>query len=257
METLRGRVALVTGGSRNLGATLVECLAERGARVAFTYHTHSEAAEALARGVRQGNGEAVAVGCGLTTQGEVARLAEQVTAALGPVDVLIHNAGPFSSHRFIDLPEAAWDEVMNVNLKAAYLLAQAFGPSMVRRGWGRVVFLGAVSACNAEGAVYGLAKAGLPWLARALALELAPQVTVNVVAPGQIGESLAELEESDPGLAARKLAATPLGQFARRGPVADLVLSLCSPGFDHTTGAVIPIDGGASIPRMWKTRSNP
>jgi 3-oxoacyl-[acyl-carrier protein] reductase len=243
---LKGRVALVTGGSRNLGAEIVERLVKAGARVALTYLSQSAAAQDLQTRLETNESILRAYPSDLCAA-SISHLATRVREDFGPVDILVHNAGPYSSTRFLDLAEQEWDCIMNTNLKAAYLLAREFGPGMKAGGWGRIVFLGAVSAYRAESGVYGLAKSSLAWLCRSLATELAPQVTVNIVEPGQVEESVPELEQDEPGLAERLLRLTPLARFATRSEIASLIIALCSPPYDSVTGIRLPVDGGASI----------
>jgi NAD(P)-dependent dehydrogenase (short-subunit alcohol dehydrogenase family) len=247
---LAGRTALVTGSSRNLGAVIAERLAAHGATVAVTYRGSEDAAHALVARLQAETGRAhAAVGGDLAH--DAASMAEAAAAALGGrVDVLVHNAGPFSMTPFAELPEAEWDEVWDVNVKAAYLAARALAPAMRAAGWGRVVLLSAGSAYLRNHAAYGLAKQALEFLAEELALELGPEITVNAIAPGQIAESADDIAEYDPTFVERAIAHTPAGRLARRAEVAELVAALCSPSFDMVTGATLPVDGGWRLQRF-------
>jgi len=131
-----------------------------------------------------------------------------------------------------------------VNLKAAYLMAQAAAPGMKAAGWGRMINMAAGSAFIRNHGVYGLAKSAVILLTEALALELGPQITVNAVAPGQIAESGPDISAIDPTFVDRAIRHTPAGRLVTRQEVANLIAWLCSPAADLITGHTIPIDGG-------------
>jgi NAD(P)-dependent dehydrogenase (short-subunit alcohol dehydrogenase family) len=242
---LSGRTALVTGSSRNLGAVIAERLAAHGATVAVTYRQSEEAArELVARLPGRGH---VAVGGDLEDPAPLVAAAHE---ALGRVDVLVHNAGPFSMTPFAEMGEGEWDTIWDVNVKAAYLAARALAPAMRAAGWGRIVLLSAGSAYLRNHSIYGLAKQALAFLAEELALELGPEITVNAVAPGQIAESADDIAEFDPSFVERAIAHTPAGRLATRAEVAELVAALCGPSFDMVTGVTLPVDGGWRLQRF-------
>jgi NAD(P)-dependent dehydrogenase (short-subunit alcohol dehydrogenase family) len=245
---LSGRAALVTGSSRNLGAVIAERLAAHGATVAVTYRQSEEPARDLVRRLREQTGrEHVAVGGDLA---DPERLVAAAQEALGRVDVLVHNAGPFSMTPFVDMHEGEWDAIWDVNVKAAYLAARMLAPAMRDAGWGRIVLLSAGSAYLRNHSIYGLAKQALAFLAEELALELGPEVTVNAVAPGQIAESADDIAEFDASFVERAIAHTPAGRLVTRAEVAELVAALCGPSFDMVTGATLPVDGGWRLQRF-------
>ncbi len=146
--------------------------------------------------------------------------------------------------RLSTLAESEWDRIMNVNLKAAYLMAQAVAPGMQAAGWGRIITMAAGSAFIRNHGVYGLAKGAVILLTEALALELGPAITVNAVAPGQIAESGPDISAIDPTFVDRAIAHTPAGRLVTRAEVAGLIAWLCSPAADLITGHTIPVDGG-------------
>jgi NAD(P)-dependent dehydrogenase (short-subunit alcohol dehydrogenase family) len=245
---LTGRTALVTGASRNLGATIAETLAAHGATVAVHYRESAGAARALVAGLRERTGrEHVAVGGDLADPAPVVAAAVE---ALGRVDVLVHNAGPFSMTPLAALEDAEWDAVWDVNVKAAQVATRLLAPDMRAAGWGRIVLLSAGSAYLRNHSIYGLAKQALIVLAEELALELGPEVTVNAVAPGQIAESADDIAAYDPSFVERAIAHTPAGRLVTRAEVAELVAALCGPAFDMVTGATLPVDGGWRLQRF-------
>jgi NAD(P)-dependent dehydrogenase (short-subunit alcohol dehydrogenase family) len=246
---LDGRTALVTGASRNLGATIAERLAAAGARVAVNYNRSRAEAERVAAGLA-GAGHAVLQADVLQPDG-VLRLVEAANEALdGRVDMLVNNAGPFSMTPFSELPPEEWDAIWDTNVKAAYLAAQLVAPAMRAAGWGRIVNISAVSYVLRNHSIYGLAKSALVFLTEELAVELGPEITVNAVAPGQIAESAPDIAEFDPTFVDRAIAVTPTGRLVTRREVADLVVALCGPLFDSVTGVTIPIDGGFRLQRF-------
>jgi len=244
---LAGRTALVTGSSRNLGAVIAERLAAHGATVAVTYHGSQAAAEALVERLA-GRGH-VAVGGDLATD-PAAVVRAALDALGGRVDVLVHNAGPFSMTPFLELGDAERDQVWDVNVKAAHVAVKLVAPAMRAAGWGRIVLLSAGSAALRNHSIYGLAKQAVEFLTAELALELGPEITVNAVAPRQIAESADDIAEFDAGFVERAIAHTPAGRLVTREEVAELVALLCGPAFDMVTGATLPIDGGWRLPRF-------
>jgi NAD(P)-dependent dehydrogenase (short-subunit alcohol dehydrogenase family) len=249
---LSGRTALVTGSSRNLGAVIAERLAARGASVAVTYHGSERTARELVERLRASTGgEHLAVGGDLADPAQVRSLVAAAAEGLGGrIDVLVHNAGPFSMTPFTELDEAEWDGVWDVNVKAAQLATRLVAPAMREAGWGRIVLLSAGSAYLRNHSIYGLAKQAVSFMAEELALELGPEVTVNAVAPGQIAESADDIAEHDPSFVERAVAHTPAGRLVTRAEVAELVTALCGPAFDMVTGATLPVDGGWRLQRF-------
>jgi NAD(P)-dependent dehydrogenase (short-subunit alcohol dehydrogenase family) len=242
---LSDRTALVTGSSRNLGAVIAERLAAAGATVAVTYRQSEDAARALVERL-PGDGH-VAVGGDLEDPAPLVAAAQD---ALGRIDILVHNAGPFAMTPFAEMSEAEWDVVWDVNVKAAQIATRMLAPSMRDSGWGRIVLVSAGSAYLRNHSIYGLAKQALTFLAEELALELGPEITVNAVAPGQIAESADDIAEFDPSFVERAIAHTPAGRLATRAEVAELVAALCGPSFDMVTGATLPVDGGWRLQRF-------
>lgn len=173
-----------------------------------------------------------------------------MTVLGGPIDVLVNNTGPYGMTPFTEMGEDEWDRVWDGNAKATYLVTRSVVAGMRASGWGRIVNISAVSAFVRNRSIYGLAKAAVGVLTEELALELAPEITVNAIAPGQILESLDDLGEFAAGWAEEVTARTPAGRLATRAEVAEVVYLLCTPAFDLVTGSVIPVDGGLRLPRF-------
>jgi len=238
---LGGHTALVTASSRNLGASIVRALAKAGANVVVTYHQSRDTAERLIAELPEG-GHAAVQGDTTHEDGIRAMVDAAVAATPGPIDLLINNSGPFAIDRFVDLDPAEWDRIWTANLKAAYLTSRLLLPAM--KGWGRIVNVSAGSAYLRNHSIYTLVKDSLITFTEALAVEVAPDVNVNCVAPGQIAESAEDMAEFDPSFVDRATNATPLGRLVTRDEVAGIVAELCGPRFDVVTGVTIPIDGG-------------
>src|SRR4051812_6357346 len=249
---LAGRTALVTGSSRNLGAVIAERLAAHGATVAVTYRRSEAPARELVERLRASTGrEHVAIAGDLATRMQVRELVAAAADGLGGrVDVLVHNAGPFSMTPLERIDDEEWDEVWDVNVGAAQVAAQAVAAAMRSNGWGRIVLLSAGSAYLRNHSIYGLAKQAVTVLAETLALELGPEITVNAVAPGQIAESADDIAEHDAGFVERAIRATPAARLVTRLEVGELVAGLCAPEFAMVTGATLPVDGGWRLPRF-------
>jgi NAD(P)-dependent dehydrogenase (short-subunit alcohol dehydrogenase family) len=244
---LGGRVALVTGASHGTGVDVARALAGAGARVAVHYRSDRAAAEAVVEAIRAGGGAAQGFGADVARSDDVRRLVAEVQARLGPLDIVVNNAGPFNDTPFSALAEADWDYVLGANLKAVYLITQLVGPGMRRAGWGRIVNVGATSGLVRTHGVYGLAKGALLHLTQSLALELAPAVTVNALVPSQIASARTDTMAD---YKASAIAGTPLGRLVTQAEIAGLVVRLCSPEFDFVTGQAIVLDGGRTIPRF-------
>lgn len=249
MAALAGHRAVVTGASRSLGAQIATRLAVAGVAVAVNYRSSRDEADAVVASLPDvGNGHHRAVGGDVADPSAAARVvAESAHALGGPVDILVNNVGPFAATPFVDLEEDDFDRVWNTSAKATYLMTRAVAPGMRERGWGRIVNISASSAFVRNRSVYTLANAAIITLTEELALELAPEIMVNAIAPGQIHESLEELKEHVPGWAEQVMSATPLGRLVTRREIADIVVLLCGPLFASVTGVTVPVDGGLRL----------
>jgi 3-oxoacyl-[acyl-carrier protein] reductase len=240
---LDGRVALVTGASRGIGAAIARRLAEVGVNVAVGYGSDRASAEEQTASISRMGRRAVAVGGDVSDPAALEEMAGTVEAELGPVDILINNAGIAPQQDLEEITAEDWDRVMDVNLRPAFLLAKRLAPAMRERQWGRIVFVSSVAAFTGGivGPHYTTSKAGLIGLAHALAGPLAPYgVTVNAVAPALIegGETLPGDEESRRQLAGL----VPVGRLGKPEEVAEAVLLLVSNPF--ITAQTVSVDGG-------------
>ena len=241
IQGLRGRIALVTGGSRGIGAAIAQALAGAGAAVAVNYRERADDAEAVVAKITAAGGRAIAVAADVSQSADVATMVERVTRSLGPVDILINNAGMAIARGVDDLTEAEFDLTIAVNLKSAFLCTQAVLPAMRARQWGRIVNIssGAARGAGAIGVHYNASKAGMEGLTRGYAARLVKYgITVNAVAPSLI--------ETDMMRGRTDLARNiPLGRMGQAGEVAQAVLMVL--GNDYMTGQTILLNGGMAF----------
>ena len=239
---LTGHTALVTGGSRGIGAAIVRALAKAGAKVAINYRERAADADIVAAEVAATGRRAVTVAADVSNGEAVAEMVRMVQAQLGPIDILVNNAGIALIRGIDDLTEADFDRTIAVNLKSAFLCTQAVLPHMRQQGWGRIVNIssGAARGAGGVGLHYNASKAGMEGLTRGYAARLVKQgITVNAVAP-----SLIETDMVKSGVAS-SAARIPLGRFGTSEEVAQVVMMLIGNGY--MTGQTVALSGGMSF----------
>lgn len=248
MTGLAGQVAVVTGASRGIGRAIALALAGAGARVVVNYARSREAGESVAAEVKAAGGEALAVGADVSRADEVERLLRATREAFGGLHAWVNNAGAdiLTGEARTWPAERQWDEVMAVDLKGAWLCSRAAAAAMRRDGGGVIVNVSwdhvAHGMGNATAAIYAAAKGGVAAMSRSLAREFAPEVRVNVVAPGWIRTQW--LDGAGAEVQQRVATATPLGRAGAPADVAGAVAFLISPEAAFITGQTLAVNGG-------------
>jgi len=239
------RTALVTGAGRGIGRAVAEHLAGLGHRVAVNYRASAAEAEMVAASIEEAGGEAVAVGADVSDEAAVGALFAAVQERLGPVEILVNNAGITRDGLLLRMSAEDWDAVLAADLRSAYLCTRAALRAMLRARWGRIVSIGSVAGLvgNAGQANYAAAKAGLVGFTKAVAREVGSRgITANVVAPGFVETEMTAALGEEAREAARR--AIPLGRFGTPQEVAAAVGYLASDPAAYITGQVIVVDGG-------------
>ncbi|HTS51472.1 MAG TPA: SDR family NAD(P)-dependent oxidoreductase [Bryobacteraceae bacterium] len=244
--TLNGRVALITGASRGLGKAMALALGEAGARLALVSRDAVQLS-AVAGEARKLGAQAEVFRADVSDEAQVLELARDVPAKLGPVDILINNAGTVVRSLCVDFTLADWNLVLNTNLTSAFLMCRSFVPQMKGRGYGRVINISSIMGHISlpQRTAYSASKAGLLGFTRALALELASdKITVVAISPGPFLTEMTAPLAADPAANAHFSSSVPIGRWGQPEEIGKLALYLCSDEASFITGTDILVDGG-------------
>ena len=239
MENLKGRVALVTGSSRGIGAGIASALAKAGADVAVNYRERVDPANAVYNEIIRMGRNAVVVQADVSIATDVKRMVADVEAKLGGIDVLVNNAAIARPRKLEDITEKEWDEILSVNLKSVFLVTQAVIGGMRKRGWGRIINLSSVAAQTggAVGPHYAASKAGIIGLTHSFASAfIRDGITVNAIAPALIET---DMVTGNPNASPNLI---PMGHYGEVDDVAAIAVMLATN--DYITGQTISINGG-------------
>jgi len=239
MKDLKDRVALVTGGSRGIGAAVAIALAKAGADVAVNYRERADAANAVCAEITGTGRKAIAVQADVSVAADVRRMVAEIEAHLGGIDILVNNAAIAHPRKLEEITEAEWDEVLTVNLKSVFLVTQAVVGGMRKRKWGRMINLSSVAAQTggAVGAHYAASKAGIVGLTHSCASSFVKEgITVNAIAPALIETDMVTGNpNANPNL-------IPMGHFGSVDDIASVAVMLAMN--DYMTGQTISVNGG-------------
>ncbi|MGW3291790.1 SDR family NAD(P)-dependent oxidoreductase [Streptomyces sp. NPDC001002] len=241
--SLQGKVAVVTGGARGIGRGIATVLAAKGAAVAV-WDLNAEGAEKTAAAIQEAGGRAIAVGGDAADAAAVAAAAARTREELGPVVILVNNAGTTAYQPFTDITEEAWDRMVGINLKGPFLVTKELLPDMLAAGWGRIVNISSSSAQTGAPAMahYVASKGGVIGLTRALAVEFIDKgITVNHVPPGFIDTPLVRQGPVDVDAVA---ATMPMKRAGTPEDVAHAVAYLASEEAGYVTGQTLSTNGG-------------
>jgi NAD(P)-dependent dehydrogenase (short-subunit alcohol dehydrogenase family) len=247
--SVAGEVAFVTGASSGIGRRFAEVLAAAGAKVATVARREDRLAE-LARQIEERGGHCLPLACDVTKQDSIKRALAAAEERLGPLSILVNNAGVVVSKPLLEHTEEDWDYVVDTNLKGAWLMAREFAHHLVERERpGRIINISSILASRTIGRVpaYCAAKAGLSHLTQVLAMELARYgILVNALAPGYVETDFnREYFQSEAGK--RLIGRVPLKRIAQTPDLDGALLFLASPASAYITGAILPVDGGHAV----------
>ncbi|WP_422123542.1 3-oxoacyl-[acyl-carrier-protein] reductase [Planococcus sp. X10-3] len=245
MSDLTGKTAIITGGSRGIGAEIARRFADAGAKVVVNYSGSQQKAEAVVASIKENGGEAIAVKANVSDAEAVKAMVEETMSTFGSVDILVNNAGITRDNLMMRMKDDEWDDVINTNLKGVFVCTKAVTRQMMKQRSGRIVNIASIVGVmgNAGQANYVASKAGVIGLTKTTARELASRgITANAVAPGFITTDMTDGLNED--IQQSMMAQIPLGRFGKPEEVAKAALFLASDEASYMTGQTLHLDGG-------------
>lgn len=245
--SLQGKVSIVTGGGRGIGLGIARALAGAGSDLMMLARTESQLKEAADAITRDFGRKVEVMAVDLTQVDNFPGIIDQTLERLGRLDVFVNNAGSNIRKPFLEVTAEDYSQVMEIQLRSAYFMAQAVAQALVRGGGGKIINLASLTSKIAVPniSIYGAAKGGIFSLTKAMALELAPHnINVNAVAPGYVRTAMTEAAFKDKDRCEWMLSRIPLARFGTAEDIGNTVLFLASPASDYLTGEVIFVDGG-------------
>jgi 3-oxoacyl-[acyl-carrier protein] reductase len=250
MISLENKIALVTGGSRGIGAATARLFARAGADVVVNYRKNKRAALEVCADVEKLGRRALPVQADVGSPGDARRLVKSTLKTFGTIDILVNNAGVWTYGAIGQMPEKVWDETMDANLKSVYLMCNLVAPLMQEKGAGAIITIGSTAGQRGEAlhSHYAATKGAVLAFTKSLAAELGPRnIRVNVVSPGWVDTDMSADVLRSPGLLQPVLDTIPLRRVATAEDVAGAVLFLASGLARHITGTSINVNGGGVL----------
>jgi 3-oxoacyl-(acyl-carrier-protein) reductase len=244
-KPLKGKVCLVTGGSRGIGRATAITLADQGASIAINYSSAESAAQEVCDAITEKNGVAKIYKANVSDETEARAMVAQAEKDLGPIQILVNNAGITRDKSFLKMSKDMWDEVLGVNLNGPFNVSHAVLPSMIKTGWGRIINVTSIVGQTGSfgQANYAVTKGGLISFTMTLAREVARKgITVNAVAPGYIDTDMTK--DVPTAVLDQVRTMTPLGRLGHPEEVAAAISFLSSPQASYITGQILPVNGG-------------
>lgn len=245
---LKGKIALVTGGTRGIGREIALRLAKEGANLAITYTSKEEQALDVVNEIKNHGVNAIAVKANVINNDDVLNMVKTVEEELGTIDILVNNAGITKDNLIIRMTEEDWDSVIDVNLKGVFLSTKAVARAMMKKRYGKIINISSVVGVNGNAGQgnYSASKAGVIGFTKSMAKELASRgIRVNAIAPGFIETDMTSILKE--GIKDAMIKNIPLCSFGKPKDIANLVAFLASEESDYITGQVIKVDGGMAI----------
>jgi 3-oxoacyl-[acyl-carrier protein] reductase len=249
MTGLKDKVALVTGSSRGIGKATALALVQEGAKVVVNYEKNQKKAQDFVAQIQKDGGQAMVFKADVSQVEEVVKMKNNIKEQMGPVDILINNAGIHQHRKSWELTSDDWNRVVGVNLTGVFNCTKAFTPDMIENKWGKIVNISSVIAyIGTDHEVhYAASKGGVVSATKSLALELAPyNIRVNAVSPGYVETDMTKFSNEDEKQF--YLEKIPLRRLGAPSEIADCVLFLCSDRSSYITGQVIQVNGGLAFP---------
>ena len=242
---LKDKIALVTGGSRGIGREIALKLSKEGSHIAFFYTSNEEKAREVVKELESNGVKAMALKVDVSVESEVVEAVKLVEKDFGTIDILVNNAGITRDNLLIRMSEKDWEDVLDINLKGAFLTTKAVVRKMMKKRYGKIINISSIVGVkgNIGQSNYSASKAGIIGFTKSMAQELAARgIRVNAIAPGFIETDMTDVLSSD--VKEEMLKNIPLGGLGKPEDIANLVVFLASSKADYITGQVINIDGG-------------